>query len=165
MVVSQVAAENPEVKAVVYVAAFIPKVGDSVNSLNSIFPGSELVSANLHTTDAPGGLTDVYIDQDKYGQVYAGGLSPSRIRVAAATQRPITAQALADPATLAAPASTPKWEIVATEDNAVPTKLEEFMGRRAGATLVYAPSGHDVPAAQPEIVDGVIVRAATVAAR
>jgi len=165
MVVSQVAAEDSQVKALVYVAAFIPKVGESVNSLNSMFPGSELVPANLHTTAAPGGLTDVYIDQDKYGQVYAGGLSPAQIRVAAATQRPITAQALADAATAAAPASTPKWEIVATEDNAVPTKVEEFMGRRAGATLVYANSGHDVPAAQPGIVDGVIIKAAAIAAR
>jgi pimeloyl-ACP methyl ester carboxylesterase len=165
MVVSQVAAENSQVKALVYVAAFIPQVGESVNSLNSMFPGSELVPANLHTTAAPGGLTDVYIDQDKYGQVYAGGLSPAQIRVAAATQRPITAQALADDATVAAPASTPKWEIVATQDHAVPTQLEEFMGRRAGATLVYANSGHDVPAAQPGIVDSVIVKAAAVAAR
>jgi pimeloyl-ACP methyl ester carboxylesterase len=165
MVVSQVAAEDPEVKALVYVAAFIPKVGESVNSLNSIFPGSELVSANLHTAPAPGGLTDVYIDQGKYGEVYAGGLSPAQIRVAAATQRPITAEALADPATAAAPASTPKWEIVATEDHAVPTKLEEFMGQRAGATLVYADSGHDVPAAQPGIVDSVIAKAAAVASR
>jgi pimeloyl-ACP methyl ester carboxylesterase len=164
MVVSQVAAEDPAVKALVYVAAFIPQVGESVNSLNSMFPGSELVPANLHTTNAPGGLTDVYIDQDTYGQVYAGGLSPAQIRVAAATQRPITAQALADPATVAAPASTPKWEIVATQDNAVPTKLEEFMGKRAGAALVYAQSGHDVPAAQPGVVDSVIVKAAAVAA-
>lgn len=83
MVVSQVAAEDSEVKALVYVAAFIPQVGESVNSLNSMFPGSELVAANLRTTFAPDGLTDVYIDQDKYGQVYAGGLSPAQIRVAA----------------------------------------------------------------------------------
>jgi hypothetical protein len=128
-----------------------------------LFPGSELVPANLHTTAAPDGLTDVYIDQDKYGEVYAGGLSARQIRVAAATQRPITAQALADQATAAAPASTPKWEIVATEDHAVPTKVEEFMGRRAGATLVYATSGHDVPAAQPGIVDSVIAKAAAAA--
>jgi pimeloyl-ACP methyl ester carboxylesterase len=80
MVVSQVAAEDPAVKALVYVAAFIPQVGESVNSLNSMFTGSELVPANLHTTNAPGGLTDVYIDQDKYGQVYAGGLSPRHRR-------------------------------------------------------------------------------------
>src|SRR5262249_49544972 len=50
MVISQAAAANSQVKALVYVAAFIPKVGESVNSLNSMFPGSELVPANLHTS-------------------------------------------------------------------------------------------------------------------
>ena len=160
MVISQVAAQDQDVTGLVYVAAFIPEVGESVNSLNSKFPGSKLVPDNLHFAPAPGGLTDVYINQDAYADVYAGGLSADAASIAAATQRPIAAQALGEAATAAAPAATPKWEIVATKDNAVPTAVQEYMAKRAGATVTEVKSGHDVPAAQPSAVAKVIAAAA-----
>ncbi len=161
LVISQVAAKDTSVVGLVYVAAFIPEVGDSANSLISKYPGSELVPTNLNTAPAPGGLTDVYINQSAYGTVYAGGVDPAGIATAAATQRPITAEALGQAATAAAPAATPKWEIVATEDHAVPTALQQFMAQRAGATVVEVKSGHDVPAAQPLAVSQVIAEAAS----
>lgn len=165
MVVSQVAAEEPSVKAVVYVAALIPVAGESTNDLVTKFPGSELVSANLHSVAAPDGQTDVYINQDKYGTVYAGGLSQPDITVAAAGERPLAAAAFAEPATLAAPASVPKWEIVATQDHAVPTQVQEFMANRAGARIVRTKSGHDVPAAQPFVVAEVVQEAIAAASK
>jgi len=58
------------------------------------------------------------------------------------------------------PAATPKWEIVALQDNAIPTKAEFFMASRAHANVVTVNSGHDVPAAAPQVVDSVILRAA-----
>lgn len=165
MVVSQVAAQEPSVKAVVYVAALIPVVGESTNDLVTKFPGSELVSANLHSVAAAGGQTDVYINQDKYGTVYAGGLSQPDISVAAAGERPLAAAAFAEAATLAAPASVPKWEIVATQDHAVPTQVQEFMANRAGAKIVRTKSGHDVPAARPFVVTEVVEQAIAAASK
>jgi pimeloyl-ACP methyl ester carboxylesterase len=160
MVVSQVAAQDDDVVGLVYVAAFIPEEGESVNSLNTMFAGSELVPDNLHFAAAPGGLTDVYINADAYHEVYAGGLKDGEAAIAAATQRPITAEALGEAATLGAPAGTPKWMIVATEDHAVPTEVQEFMAERAGATVTEVESGHDVPAVQPQAVAQVIAQAA-----
>ena len=58
------------------------------------------------------------------------------------------------------PASVPKWEIVALEDHAIPTQAELFMASRAHAHIVETHSGHDVPAAQPGVVDRVILQAA-----
>jgi pimeloyl-ACP methyl ester carboxylesterase len=165
MVVSQVAAQEPTVKAIVYVAALIPVVGESTNDLVGKFPGSELTSDNLHTSAAANGQTDVYINQDKYGTVYAGGLSQADISVAAAGERPIAAEAFTEKATLAAPAFIPKWEIVATQDHAVPTQVQEFMANRAGARIVRTESGHDVPAAQPFVVARVIAAAIAAAGR
>ncbi|MGH2549798.1 MAG: alpha/beta fold hydrolase, partial [Thermomicrobiales bacterium] len=127
MVISQVAAEAASVVALVYVAAFIPEVGESVNSLNSMYPGSLLIPDNLLTATAPNGATDVYINQNAYGEVYAGGLSDADIQIAAAVQRPIAASALGELATVATPATTPKWVVVATADNAVPTEVQRFM--------------------------------------
>ena len=123
------------------------------------FPGSLLQGSNLVTRTEPTG-TDIYINPAYFGQVYAGGLSKSQIAVAAVTQRPITASALADPATVNPPASVPKWEIVALEDHAIPTQAEQFMASRAHAHVVTTHSGHDVPAARPGVVDSTIVQAA-----
>lgn len=160
MVISQVAAEDHDVKGLVYVAAFIPEVGESVNTLNSKYKGSELVPDNLHFAPAPGGLTDVYINASAYATVYAGGLDKAAASIAAATQRPIAAEALGEAATTAAPDATPKWSIVASEDHAVPTAIQKFMSKRAGAKVTTVASGHDVPAAQPVAVAKVIAQAA-----
>lgn len=160
MVISDVAARDHDVTGLVYVAAFIPRVGESVNSLNSMYPGSQLIPDNLMTSPAPGGLTDVYLKQDTYHTVYAGGLTDEAAKVAAATQRPVAAEALAEKATTEAPATTRKWMVVATEDNAVPTEVQRFMARRANATTTEVASGHDVPAAQPTAVAKVVAEAA-----
>ena len=156
--ISVAAAADPEVKALVYVAAYIPDAGESPADLTYMFPGSQLQGSNLVERAEPDG-TDIYINPADFGAVYAGGLSPAQIAIASVVQRPITAAALGDPATVNPPASVPKWEIVALQDHAIPTQAEFFMAKRAGAHIVATNSGHDVPAAQPGVVDSVILQA------
>ena len=159
MLITQAAAVTPNVRALVYVAAYIPQAGESASDLTYKDPGSQLVPANLVTRSEPGG-TDIYVNPATFGQVYAGGLSKVASDTAAVEQRPITAAALSDAATASPPASTPKWMIVALKDNAIPTKTQFFMANRAHARVSTADSGHDVPAAQPRVVDNVILEAA-----
>jgi pimeloyl-ACP methyl ester carboxylesterase len=156
--ISQAAAENPNVKALVYVAAYIPVAGESPADLTYKDPGSLLTGTNLVTRAEPTG-TDIYVNPATFGQVYAGGLSREQVAIAAVVQRPITASALGDPATVSPPAATPKWEIVALEDHAIPTKTQFFMANRVNASIVATHSGHDVPGAQPEVVEDTILRA------
>jgi len=157
--ISQAAAEVPAVSALVYVAAYIPMQGETPATLTYMYPGSLLADSNLVTRTEPTG-TDIYVNPATFGQVYAGGLSPRAIGIAAAVQRPIQASALSDAATVNPPASIPKWEIVALEDNAIPTKAQIFMAQRAQATIVKTHSGHDVPQAKPEVVVNTILTAA-----
>jgi pimeloyl-ACP methyl ester carboxylesterase len=157
--ISAAAAADSQVKALVYVAAYIPEAGESPADLTYQFPGSLLQGSDLVTRAEPGG-TDIYVNPADFAAVYAGGLSTAQVAVAAVTQRPITAAALAEPATVNPPAGVPKWEIVALEDHAIPTKAEVFMAQRAHARIVTTHSGHDVPAARPGVVDSVIVQAA-----
>jgi pimeloyl-ACP methyl ester carboxylesterase len=157
--VSEAAAADPAVKALVYVAAYIPEKGESPADLTYMFPGSELQGSNLVTRAEPGG-TDIYINPANFASVYAGGLSGAQVAIASVVQRPITAAALGEATTVDPPAATPKWEIVALHDNAIPTKAEFFMASRAHANVVTVSSGHDVPAAAPQVVDSVILRAA-----
>jgi pimeloyl-ACP methyl ester carboxylesterase len=160
--ISDAAAADHAVKALVYVAAYIPDKGESPADLTYKYPGSLLTGGNLVERAEPGG-TDIYINPADFAKVYAYGLSPAQVAIAAVVQRPITAAALGDPATVNPPAATPKWEIVAIHDNAIPTKAEFFMARRAHARIVTANSGHDVPAAAPQVVDRVILQAVKVA--
>src|ERR1700753_3554780 len=155
--ISAAAASDSEVKALVYVAAYIPEAGESPADLTYKFPGSLLQGNDLVTRAEPGG-TDIYVKPADFGAVYVGGLSQPQVAVAAVTQRPITAAALAEPATVNPPAGVPKWEIVALEDHAIPTKAEVFTAQRAHARIVTTHSGHDVPAARPGVVDSVIVQ-------
>lgn len=161
--ISAAAAADSQVKALVYVAAYIPDQGESPADLTYKFPGSELTGSNLVQRPEPGG-TDIYINPADFGQVYAGGLTPAQIAVASVVQRPITASALAEATTVNPPAATPKWEIVALDDNAIPAQAELFMANRAHARIVETRSGHDVPAARPGVVDSVILQAAQSAA-
>jgi pimeloyl-ACP methyl ester carboxylesterase len=151
-VITQAAADLDNVIALAYVAAFIPEVGESSGELNVKFPGSLLTPENLITRTTPDGKTDLYIRAERFGEVYAGGLSAEGIATAAAAQRPVTAEALGGVLSAAPTRSLPTLQVVATEDHAVPTQLQRFLAERAGATVVEADSGHDVPAARPQIV-------------
>lgn len=157
--ISQAAVTVPAVSALVYVAAYIPVQGETPATLTYMYPGSELTDSNLVAREEPAG-TDLYINPAKFGKVYAGGLSRNEIATAAAVQRPIQASALSDPASVSPPASIPKWEIVALEDNAIPTQAQFFMAERALATIVTTHSGHDVPQARPSVVVDTILKAA-----
>ncbi|MBM9503038.1 alpha/beta fold hydrolase [Actinacidiphila acididurans] len=159
-VISQVAAETPNVKALVYVAALIPHAGDTANSLIGQFPGSQLTPANLRTVPLPGGDTDVYITAGQYGSVYANGLPGADILDSSVTQEPIAYSAFSEAATVNPPTATPKWAVIATDDHAVPTKAQEFEAQRVGARITYVNSGHDVPATRPGAVDCAIIAAA-----
>jgi pimeloyl-ACP methyl ester carboxylesterase len=157
--ISDAAAADTAVKALVYVAAYIPMKGETPADLTYKYPGSELKGSNLITRPIPGGGTDIYINPADFAAVYAGGLSGAQVAIASVVQRPITAAALGDPATVNPPAATPKWEIVALRDHAIPTKAEFFMAARVHAHVVTANSGHDVPQAAPQVVDSVILQA------
>jgi pimeloyl-ACP methyl ester carboxylesterase len=157
--ISAAAAADSQVKALVYVAAYIPDKGESPADLTYKFPGSQLQGSNLLTRAEPGG-TDIYINPADFASVYAGGLSPAQVAIASVVQRPITAAALGEATTVDPPAATPKWEIVALEDHAIPTQAELFMANRAHAHIITTHSGHDVPAARPGVVDSVVLTAA-----
>ncbi|MEU6348251.1 alpha/beta hydrolase [Streptomyces sp. NPDC047072] len=159
-VVSQVAAKTSKVRALVYVAALIPKAGETAGSLIGQFPGSQLVAQNFRTVPLPDGDTDVYLKADKFGTVYGNGLSKSALSAASVTQEPVALSAFTDKATVNPPAKTPKWAVISTEDHAVPTAAQKFGAERVGAHITYTRSGHDVPAISPEAVNRAIVAAA-----
>jgi pimeloyl-ACP methyl ester carboxylesterase len=160
MVVNEVASQRASrTKAQVYVAAFEPRTGESAGQLVAQFPGSLLGPDTTVAQAYPGG-TDVYVKAQSYRALFAGDRSASDAAIGAATQRPIDAAALAEPAAHTAPSSIPAYAIVATQDMGIPPAAERFMAKRAGAHTVEIRSAHDVPVSHPDAVAKVIEQAA-----
>ncbi|WP_370333180.1 alpha/beta fold hydrolase [Mycolicibacterium hippocampi] len=162
-VMSQAAAGNPNVKALVYIASFILEPGESTSQLAAKFPGAELGPA-LDTVafPLPGGEegTDLYIKQDEFRRVFAADVAPEVTELLATTQRPITEAALNEPATAAAWKSIPSWNMVTTEDLAIPAESMRFMGERAKSQTVEIDASHAVTISHPEAVADLIGEAA-----
>jgi pimeloyl-ACP methyl ester carboxylesterase len=78
----------------------------------------------------------------------------------AATQRPITAAALEEPASKAAWKTIPSWNMVTTQDLAIPAESMRFMGQRANAHNVEIDASHAVTVSRPDAVAGLITDAA-----
>ncbi|WUD77263.1 alpha/beta hydrolase [Streptomyces sp. NBC_00510] len=173
-VITDAATGNPNVKALVYVAAFAPDKGESVTDLVGKFPGSHLSDdpdAPLPTalnavpfTQADGGTgVDLYIKPDKFRDVFLSNrVSKSKAAALAATQRPVTAQAVGEPSA-ATPAwkTIPSWYLVARGDRTIPPAAERFMASRAHAHTVEVDGPHAVHLTDPKAVTRLVEKAAT----
>lgn len=163
-VITNAAAGKANVKALVYVAAFVPDVGETQGDLIGRFPGSEVlpVSVPVPYTKADGTTgTDLYLG--KNGQAaFAADISAAEFRILQATQRPFDADSFTFPTTAAAWRTIPSWGLVAGRDKAIPPACERWMYARANAReVVEVPtSSHVVMLSHPRIVAGLIDDAA-----
>lgn len=162
-VMSEAAVGRPNVKALVYIASFILEPGESTSQLAGKFPGGQLGPA-LNTVPFPlpegGNGNDLYIKQDQFRRVFAADVAPEVTELMAATQRPITDAALNEPATSAAWTYIPSWNMVTTEDLAVPAESMRFMGERAKSQTVEIEASHAVTVSHPDVVADLIGAAA-----
>jgi pimeloyl-ACP methyl ester carboxylesterase len=161
-VISQSAAECPRVKALVYIAAFVPDVGESALELTNRYPGSTLAQATTtQSYPLPGGGTgeELIIRKDLFREQFSAGVPVPTAQVMAAGQRPITLAALQEKATAAAWKKIPSWYLVATEDRNIPPAAEQWMAERAGARTTTVRAPHAVAVSDPAPVTDLILRA------
>ena len=163
-VITNAAAGKDNVKALVYIAAFVPDVGETQGDLINKFPGSEVlpVSVPVPYTKADGSIgTDLYLSPD--GQAaFAADISKGAFQLLQATQRPFDADSFTYPTTAAAWHTIPVWGLVAGRDKAIPPAAERWMYSRANARkVVEVPtSSHCAMLSHPQIVADLIDHAA-----
>jgi pimeloyl-ACP methyl ester carboxylesterase len=150
---------DPNVKALVYIAAFAPEEGETLSEVLARNPGSEVGGANLTLRPYPGG-TDVYINPVDSHRVFCADLPARKAALMAATQRPIAAAALAEPSSVPAWKTIPSWYMVASQDHAIPPATERFMANRAHAVTVEVNSSHVAMLSHPEATTRLILAAA-----
>ncbi|MFI7416704.1 alpha/beta hydrolase [Nonomuraea sp. NPDC049684] len=159
-VISKAAVGNSSVKALVYVAAFLPDKGESALALSNKYPGSTLgPNTQQWTYQLPGGGTavELTIKQDKFREQFAADVPARKAAAMAASQRPVAVAALEEKATDAAWKTIPAWSLIATGDKNIPPAAQRWMSRRAHASTVEVAASHAVSVSQPgktaEIID------------
>jgi pimeloyl-ACP methyl ester carboxylesterase len=159
-VITNAAAGNPNVKALVYIDAFIPDVGESTLSLAG--KGSALETAVEYKAFPPFGPNDidVYIKKAQFHEAFCADVSTKRAALMWAAQRPAAAATGAEPTTAAAWKSVPSWALIGRQDRAITPDALRFMARRAGATSVEINASHVSMISHPDAATELIERAA-----
>ncbi|HEY9254138.1 MAG TPA: alpha/beta hydrolase [Stenotrophomonas sp.] len=161
-VISTAADGLSNVKALVYVSAFAPDVGESSAQLAGKFPGSTLGPALAPPVALAQGGNDLYIQQDKFRAQFAADVPVPQARLMAVGQRPITDAALNEASTVAAWKTIPAWFIYGSADLNIPPASLAFMAKRAQAKASEEIKGasHVVMVSHPDAVAQLIEKAA-----
>jgi len=161
-VITEAAAGNPDVVALVYVGAFIPDTGENATDLSLKFPGSSLGEA-LAGYPLASGETELVIRQEAFGQQFAADVDEEHAVLMAATQRPVTQTALTDALPTGTPAwsDRPSWVVYGSDDRNIPAELVRYMAERAGARSTVAVRGasHALSVSRPAEVADVVLAA------
>lgn len=162
VVITEAAHGNANVRALVYVAAFAPEPGESSLSLSARFPGSTLGDA-LMPVALPDGGQDLYIRPELFHTQFAADVAPTHAALMAATQRPVTEAALAEPSRHATWRTLPSYMIYGSADRNIPPAVMAFMAGRAGTrrTVVIDGASHALMLSYPEQVAELIEEAAS----
>jgi pimeloyl-ACP methyl ester carboxylesterase len=130
-VITNAATSADNVKDLVYVAAYAPEVGESAFDLTGKFPGSILPGALAPPIAQADGAHDLYVQQDKFRPVFAADVPEKQARLMAATQRPVTDEALKGASGPQAWKSIPSWFVYGSADSVIPPAAHAFMAQRA----------------------------------
>jgi len=151
-----VAGADPKVRALVYVAALQPEVGETSNQLAASLPGTAPSSDFRSSKDG-----FVFLDPARFAADVAADLPPAQARYLAHAQVPVAAAAFDAPVTVAAWHDKPSYAILATADRALNPALAHRMVQRSGAKLTEIEGGsHLIYVSHPAAVAGVIEAAA-----
>ena len=159
------------VRALVYVSAFIPEKSRSAAYYTDPknFPGSLLSldgalvfrptkNPTLPAGSGPANDADVYINPAEFHAIFAADQSASQAAVMAAEQRPVSAAAYTEKSYPAA--RLPSWDLVSLDDKAIPPAAQLYMAHQAGAHITAIHSAHDSLITHPVVVEDLILQAA-----
>jgi pimeloyl-ACP methyl ester carboxylesterase len=149
------AGTDPNVKALVYIAAFAPDAGESVQTLIADLP-AETGPPILPPQDG-----FLMLDRAKFHASFAADVDADLAEFMADSQVPWGLEAAGG--TISEPAwrSKPSWYLVTADDRMIPPSLQREMSERAGSTVSETPGSHSIYVSQPGVVADVIEKAAS----
>jgi pimeloyl-ACP methyl ester carboxylesterase len=166
-VITNAATGGGDVRALVYVDAFLPDEGETVfqilggsgSALDVPDPTTVLDLAGY--PGAPEGDVEAFLKADTIHNSFAQDLSEADRWLIVASQRPITLSANLTPSTTAAWKELPSWAVVGTEDRVIPPQTQRQMAERAGATITDVAASHVSMVSKPQVtIDAILAAAA-----
>lgn len=151
--VISIAGQRDKVKALVYVSALVPEVGENISQLISSMPAP----SNSIQTTRDGQL---FFDQSRFHADFAADLTVNRTNYMAVSQVPATSALIGATVWGAAWRDKPSYAIVSRDDRALSPDLQRWMYKRAKSTVTEIAASHVAYISQPEAVAKVIEQAA-----
>jgi pimeloyl-ACP methyl ester carboxylesterase len=152
------AGNAPNVAGLVYIAAFIPDVGESAVGLLSQAPAA---NEDLRATKDD----FLYIEPAAFPADFAADVPPAQANFMAHSQPMLAKAAGGAPVTAAAWRQKKSWALVAARDHNINPDLQRSMAKRAGSETIEVPGSHAVYLSKPNEVARLIERAAKASAQ
>jgi len=149
------AGNDPRVSRLVYICAFAPDKGESVNALIKDPKPGDPVPPILPPQDG-----FLFLDRAKFRASFAGDVNADEAAFMADSQVPWGVEALGGAISEPAWRTKKSWYLVTTEDKMIPPDAQRAMSRRAGSTVVEVKASHSVYVSQPQAVASIIKKAA-----
>ena len=149
------AGTHPEVERLVYITAFAPDKGESVNTLIANPPPGAPVPPILPPRDG-----FLFLDKSKFAHSFAGDVDARTAEFLAGSQVPWGLDALAGQITEPAWKTKRSWYLCVRDDQMIPLAAQHFMCRRAGSETTEVPGSHAIYVSNPQAVASIIQAAA-----
>ncbi len=139
LVISNAGYNNPNVTGLVYVAAWAPDEGESLNDYVAKFPKEFLKTYDNIKPDS-GGFT--YINQDKFQESFAQDVDPGEASIMAVVQKPANQSIFTEKSGPPAWKQLPTWYQVSENDRMIYPDTERLFAERMNATTLSLNSSH-----------------------
>ncbi len=153
MIITETGA-HPDVKALVYVAATQPDVGEGLSDLSSKMPAAA-------KSIGPVGDGFLAVNSDAFPDDFAADAPKPVARFMAISQVPTSAEAFGAEATVAAWKQKPSYAVIPMQDRMINPDLERFMTKRAKSQVIELPGSHAIFLSHASEVAALIEKAAT----
>jgi pimeloyl-ACP methyl ester carboxylesterase len=149
------AGNDPRVAGLVYIAAFAPDKGESVDALIKDPPPGAAVPPILPPRNGY-----LFLDRAKFRASFAADVDEEEAAFMADSQLPWGVEALGGAISEPAWKAKPSWYLVTTEDKMIPPPAQRAMSKRAGSTVVEEKGSHSIYVSKPRAVAEIIQAAA-----
>ena len=164
-VITNAGTEGGDVRALVYIDAFIPEEGETVFSILGgsgsalDVPDPSAVLDLVGYPGAPDGDAEAFLKPATVLDSFAQDLPEEDRWLIVESQRPISLSANTSPSAVAAWKNLPSWAVVGTEDRVIPPATQRRMAERAGSTITEVRGSHVSMVSQPKAAIDAILAA------
>ena len=162
-VITNAGTRADNVRGLVYVAAFIPDEGETLQNLADQATDSKVLPALRPTQypTNPGSAPDseFIIDPASFHEIFCADLPAEQAAILAVSQRPLAGVSFGEMTQNPAWKTLPAWAIISPSDFVIGPSGERFMAERAGATITEVEASHAMMISQPQVVADVILTA------